>query len=99
MPWNDMAVLYRHYAIGKEAADTLKRMGVPFQWQQDKKQKFEPMHDSVKLITLHSKGLQFPLVCMPARGGPAVEEQVLEEEARLLCGDDAGDTGVGDDAS
>jgi superfamily I DNA/RNA helicase len=43
------------------------------------------MHDSVKLITLHSsKGLEFPLVCMPAIGGPAGEEQVLEDEARLL---------------
>ena len=43
------------------------------------------MHDSVKLITLHSsKGLEFPLVCMPAIGGPVGEEQVLEDEARLL---------------
>jgi hypothetical protein len=85
MPWNDMAVLYRHYAIGKEVADTLTRMGVPFQWQQDKKQKFDPLHDSVKLITMHSsKGLEFPLVCMPAIGGPAGEDHVLEDEARLL---------------
>lgn len=85
MPWNDMAVLYRHYAIGKEVADTLARMGVPYQWQQDKKQKFDPMHDSVKLITLHSsKGLEFPLVCMPAIGEPAGEDKVLEDEARLL---------------
>jgi hypothetical protein len=85
MPWNDMAVLYRHYGIGKEVAETLTRMGVPFQWQQDKKQKFDTMHDSVKLITLHSsKGLEFPLVCMPAIGGPAGEEQMLEDEARLL---------------
>ena len=85
MPWNDMAVLYRHYAIGKEVAETLKRMGVPYQWQQDKKQKFEPLHDSVKLITLHSsKGLEFPLVCMPAIGTSDEKEHVLEDEARLL---------------
>lgn len=50
-------------------------MGVPFQWQQDKKQKFEPLHDSVKLITLHSsKGLEFPLVCIPAIGRLAGEK-------------------------
>jgi superfamily I DNA/RNA helicase len=85
MPWNDMAVLYRHYGIGKEVADTLTRMGVPFQWQQDKKQKFEPLHDSVKLITLHSsKGLEFPLVCLPAIGTSDDKEHVLEDEARLL---------------
>jgi superfamily I DNA/RNA helicase len=84
MPWNDMAVLYRHYAIGKEVADMLKRMGVPCEWQVTQK-KFDPLHDSVKLITLHSsKGLEFPLVCMPAIGGPAGEDQVLEDEARLL---------------
>ena len=84
MPWNDMAVLYRHYAIGKEVADTFRRMGVPLQWQQVQK-KFDPMHDSVKLITLHSsKGLEFPLVCMPAIGTSDDKEHALEDEARLL---------------
>lgn len=49
------------------------------------KKKFDPMHDSVKLITLHSsKGLEFPLVCMSTIGGAVGEEQVLEDEARLL---------------
>lgn len=85
MPWSDMAVLYRHYAIGKEVAEMLARMGVPFQWPQDRKQKFDPLHDSVKLITLHSsKGLEFPLVCLPAIGGAVGEYHVLEDEARLL---------------
>lgn len=85
MAWHDMAVLYRHYAVGRDVADTLKRVGVPYQWQQDKKQKFNLMHDSVKLITLHSsKGLEFPLVCIPAIGSPIGEEQGLGDEARLL---------------
>jgi superfamily I DNA/RNA helicase len=76
------------YAIGKGVVDTFTRMGTPYQWQQDKKQKFEPMHDSVKLDTLHSsKELEFPLGCMPAIGEPAGEEQALEDEALAVCGD------------
>jgi hypothetical protein len=77
-----MAMLYRHYGIGKKVADTLMPMGVPSQCQQDKKQKLDAMHDSVKLIILHSrKGLEFPWMCMPVIGGPAGEDQMLEDEA------------------
>ncbi len=76
-----MAMLYRHYGIDKEVADTLTRMGVPFRWQQGKNQKFDLMHDSVKLNSVHSsKGLRFPPVYMSTVG----EDQVLEGKARLL---------------
>lgn len=84
MPWNDMAILYRRYGIGHQFAETLSRKGIPFQWQQDKKHSYAPAHDSVKLITMHSsKGLEFPLVCIPGIGASTKEED-LQDEARLL---------------
>lgn len=84
-PWNDMAVLYRRYGIGQQLADALKRKGIPVQWKQDKKHAYSPLHDSVKLITMHSsKGLEFPLVYIPAIGAPSKEEEDLQDEARLL---------------
>ena len=83
-PWNDMAVIYRRYGIGQEMADALTRKGIPFQWQQDKKQSYDPAHDSVKLITMHSsKGLEFPFVCIPGIGDLAKDDE-LQDEARLL---------------
>jgi hypothetical protein len=85
MPWNDMAIVYRRYGIGQQLVDALTRKGIPFQWQQDKKHSYSPMHDSVKLITMHSsKGLEFPLVCIPGIGAPTKEEEDLQDEARLI---------------
>ena len=82
--WNDMAIVYRRYGIGQALADALTRRGVLFQWQQDKKHSYSPLHDSVKLITMHSsKGLEFPLVCIPGIGTPMKEED-LQDEARLI---------------
>jgi len=84
-PWRDMAVIYRRYGIGQKLVDALARKGIPFQWQQDKKHSFSPLHDSVKLITMHSsKGLEFPLVCIPGLGEKAREDDDIEDEARLL---------------
>lgn len=85
MPWNEMAVVYRRYGIGKQLVDALARKGVPFQWQQDRKQSFTPAHDSVKLITMHSsKGLEFPLVCIPGIGAASKDAEDPADEARLL---------------
>ncbi|MGJ7916966.1 DEAD/DEAH box helicase [Massilia sp. LXY-6] len=85
MPWNDMAVIYRHYGIGKKLVDALARKGIPFQWQQDKRHSYSPSHDSVKVITMHSsKGLEFPLVCIPGIGAEAGKDLDLQDEARLL---------------
>ncbi|GAB3467201.1 nuclease-related domain-containing DEAD/DEAH box helicase [Massilia terrae] len=85
VPWSDIAILYRRYALGRDIAEILGRRGIPFFWQYAKgRKKFEPTENSVKVITLHSsKGLEFPFVCMPGIG--AIEEgDDLEEEARLL---------------
>jgi superfamily I DNA/RNA helicase len=85
MPWNEMAVVYRRYGIGQEIADSLNRKKIPFQWPQDKKRSYSPTHDSVKLITMHSsKGLEFPLVCIPAIGAPSKDGDDVRDEARLL---------------
>jgi superfamily I DNA/RNA helicase len=85
MPWKDMGILYRRYTYGQQLADAFTRKCIPFQWQQDKKSFYSPLHDSVKLITMHSsKGLEFPFVCIPAIGAPSKEEDVLQDEARLL---------------
>jgi len=85
MPWNQMAVIYRHYGIGKEVTQILSRKGIPFEWSQDKKKSFTPNHDSVKIVTIHSsKGLEFPLVCIPGIGATATHAESVEEEARLL---------------
>jgi len=85
MPWHDMAVIYRRYGIGHKLVDALARKGIPFQWQQDKRHSYSPMHDSVKLITMHSsKGLEFPLVCIPGIGVAPGEEEDVQDEARLL---------------
>jgi len=85
MSWNDMAIVYRRYAIGQQLTATLTRRGIPFQWQQDKKHSYSPSHDSVKLMTMHSsKGLEFPLVCIPGIGMSSNEGENVQDEARLL---------------
>jgi superfamily I DNA and RNA helicase len=83
--WNDMAVVYRRYGVGQLVAEVLARKGVPYQWQQNKLHTYSPVHDSVKLITMHSsKGLEFPLVCIPGIGAHSKDEADLQDEARLL---------------
>lgn len=85
MPWSDMAIVYRRYSIGQQMVEKLTRKGIPCQWQQDKKHSFSPGHNSVKIITMHSsKGLEFPLVCIPGLGAKAKEDEQLQDEARLL---------------
>jgi hypothetical protein len=84
-PWCDMAVIYRRYGIGQQVSESLARRHVPFQWLQEQKRAYSPSHDSVKLITMHSsKGLEFPLVCIPGIGAAEKDGAEFEEEARLL---------------
>jgi hypothetical protein len=83
--WNDMALIYRRYGIGKALAEVLARRAIPYQWQQAKGQAYSPSHPSVKLITMHSsKGLEFPLVGIPGLGAALKADEALEDEARLL---------------
>lgn len=81
-PWSDMAVVYRHYDFLALLTDTLNRRGVPFE-QPQKSKLFRA--DTVKLMTMHSsKGLEFPLVCVPGIGMPHKNAEAAEDEARLL---------------
>ncbi|MEK7320194.1 MAG: 3'-5' exonuclease [Pseudomonadota bacterium] len=82
--WSEMAVLYRHRDVMAQITDTLRREGIPFECPQLTK-RFVPSADSVKVVTMHSsKGLEFPLVCIPAIGAPHKKNESTEEEARLL---------------
>jgi superfamily I DNA/RNA helicase len=84
-PWNEVGIIYRRYGIGKALADALQHRGIPFQWQQAKGHSYSPTHASVKLMTMHSsKGLEFPLVCIPGLGVELQADEALEDEARLL---------------
>ncbi|WP_038494731.1 DEAD/DEAH box helicase [Janthinobacterium agaricidamnosum] len=84
VPWNEMAILCRRYAVGQDLAGVLKSKGIPFQSQLDKKSAYSSTHNSVKLMTLHSsKGLEFPLVCIPGMGTLAASDDV-QDEVRLL---------------
>lgn len=85
MAWSDMAVVYRRYEIGEKVAGVLKRRGIPFVWQQNKRQRNVPNLSSVQLITMHSsKGLEFPLVCIPGLGAAPKRDDDLRDEARLV---------------
>lgn len=84
-PWNEIAILYRRYEIGRQLAEVLTRRKVPFQWQQDKKHSYSSADDSIKLMTMHSsKGLEFPMVCIPGIGTHLKDGDDLQDEARLI---------------
>ena len=85
MPWRDMAVLYRHHEIGRTLADSMKRRDIPCQWQFEMRKGFDSAHDSVKIVTMHSsKGLEFPLVCIPSVGSISKREEEETDEDQLL---------------
>ncbi len=82
-PWQDMAVIYRHYEpVGKKVLSALRSSKIPVTYFEDAT--FGRNEDTVKFITMHScKGLEFPLVAIPGvnlQAGAAMER----EEARLL---------------
>ena len=79
-PWSDMAVIYRDYGIGKPVLATLRKAGIPVNYQDDIT--FAEKDGTVKLLTMHScKGLDFRWWRYRGR---AVDEGGTDEEARLL---------------
>jgi hypothetical protein len=83
--WQDMAIVYRTWSVGQVCVDALERAKIPYQWQQRDKKSYSPTADTVTVITMHaSKGLEFPFVAIPGVGGLSVEENKVEEEARLF---------------
>jgi len=85
-PWAEMAVLYRHWNdAGNTIAATFSRKGIPFEIPTHGDKRFKPNADTVKVVTMHSsKGLEFPLVCIPATGAIHTKDESEEDEARLL---------------
>ena len=82
MPWRDMAVLYRHYDPECRAVNSAcRKLRIPVTWQ-DKLQ-FDGTQDTVRVLSFHSsKGLEFPLVAIPAvpldvPGLPLDEQRLL----------------------
>lgn len=62
-------------------------MQIPIEWvnANNDSRNYNPVEESIKLITMHSsKGLEFPVVCVPGVGYMPNENQELTEEARLM---------------
>ena len=84
MALNDIGVFYTAPYVATEVVASLTRAGIPYEWLKDPTSKqWQPGHDSVKLMTIHSsKGLQYQVGiiagagCLPYRS-PA-------EDARLM---------------
>ncbi len=83
--WQDMAIVYRSWAVGQACVTALEQAKVPHQWQQRDKKGYSPTADAVTVLTMHaSKGLEFPLVAIPGVGALSTKEDDLVEEARLF---------------
>lgn len=81
---SEIGVFYTAPFVGAEVAECLSRAGIPFEWLKDAKSKeWQPGHDSVKMMTIHSsKGLQYP-VCIIAGAG-CLPYQSRDDDARLM---------------
>ncbi len=87
LAWKEICVTYPNRWMGEKFHRLLERTGIPHQWLDGAraKKRFDPHHDSLKLMTMHSsKGLEFPLVVtaglgvLPRRGlDPAAEARLL----------------------
>ena len=87
MEWSAMCVLYRYAWQGEQLFTAMNKASIPCQWLHTKESKkhFDRLHESVKLMTMHSsKGLEFPLVAIVGVGFLAEKEQDKVAEAKLL---------------
>jgi hypothetical protein len=86
-PWNEIAIIYRFKFMGDRIFQDFQRMHIPIEWvnANNDSRNYNPAEESIKLITMHSsKGLEFPVVCVPGVGYMPNENQELTEEARLM---------------
>jgi superfamily I DNA/RNA helicase len=82
--WGDMAILCRRHELMLAFAKELARLRMPHQVRH-KSGQFDPSANTVKVMTMHaSKGLEFPVVALPAVGEMPEESEDPAEEARLF---------------
>ena len=86
-PWNDIGIIYRTKFMAEEVSSRFQQAGIPVEWiNRDKDSRnYDATQDSIKLVTMHSsKGLEFPIVCIPGLGSMPFYKGDPEDEARLL---------------
>ena len=85
--WSDMAILYRSFSQGQRIEAGLVAQGLPVEWcnRNSASRKYDPSHPSIKLMTMHSaKGLEFPVIFIPAVDRLPVMNDRLADEVRLM---------------
>jgi hypothetical protein len=81
--WSEMAVIHRHRGISAEIVKALQNGKVPHQVLATGR--YAPGKNEVAVVTMHSsKGLEFPIVCIPGVGAEFSHGGDLAEEAKLL---------------
>lgn len=82
--WGDMAILCRHHSEMERCAAVLRHRQLPHEMRKGVGS-FNPLADSIKLLTMHaSKGLEFPVVALCGAGRMPEPGQDEAEEARLF---------------
>jgi Nuclease-related domain/UvrD-like helicase C-terminal domain/AAA domain len=82
--WGDMAIICRHYSEMERCAAVLRYRQLPHEMRKGAGT-FNPLADTIKLLTMHvSKGLEFPVVAVAGTGQMPAEGHDEAEEARLF---------------
>ncbi|MBC7681337.1 MAG: NERD domain-containing protein [Ferruginibacter sp.] len=84
--WGDMAIFCHHHWQLDELARPLRLRKLPFQVRRGTgSHNFNPLADSIKLMTMHaSKGLEFAVVALPGVGQMPTKTADERAEARLF---------------
>jgi superfamily I DNA/RNA helicase len=85
--WNDIGIIYRASFMAREISSYFQRQDIPVEWiNRDRDSRnYKPNHDSIKLVTMHSsKGLEFPVICLPGLGFMPYGQSDPVDEAKLL---------------
>jgi superfamily I DNA/RNA helicase len=73
--------------MGDRIYHDFRQMQIPVEWvnASNDSRHYHPNEDSIKIITMHSsKGLEFPVICVPGLGYMPNKDQSTLEEARLM---------------
>ncbi|MDB9372319.1 DEAD/DEAH box helicase [Nodularia sphaerocarpa] len=85
--WNEIAIIYRLRFMGDRIYQDFQKLQIRIEWvnADSDSRNYHPDEESIKLMTMHSsKGLEFPVVCIPGVGYLPNQNQVLADEARLM---------------